>query len=40
MARPKSNAPVSDLSVGKTITSPSKEQRKGSDPISTKSKGK
>jgi len=35
---PKSNAPTEKYSDGNKITSPSKEQRKGSDPISTVSK--
>lgn len=36
----KTNAPSEKYSAGKTISSPSKEQRKGSDPISTVHKGK
>lgn len=38
--KPSTNVKTEKLSVGNTITSPSKEQRKGSDPITTKSKGK
>ena len=36
----KSNAPVSDIPKSKSVTSPAREQYKGSDPVSTKHKGK
>lgn len=38
--KPKSDAPSQKYDSGKVISSPSKDQRKGSNPLSTVHKGK